>query len=131
MNVPRLKGIRVLVVDDDDATREESRLLLEAHGAEVATAVNGEAALEALETQPPDVVLMDLGMPGMDGFSVVEELRRRPASRGGGVPVGALTGYMSAVDQARAFRVGFQAYLIKPVEPEVLVTSILTMAGCD
>lgn len=123
-----LYACRVLVVDDEPAARDVLRAVLEAEGAEVETAESAAAALSMLEQSPPDVMLVDISMPVVDGFTLVEQLRIRPASRGGQVPVAALTGYVSAEDQERARRAGFQTYLLKPVDPLELIHAVKSLA---
>ena len=73
-------------------------------------------------------MLVDIGMPVVNGFELVELLRGRPADRGGEVPVAALTGYISADDRERAVGAGFQAYLVKPVDPSELIATIRSLA---
>ena len=123
-----LKDCRVLVVDDDDPAREVLRALLEAAGAVVSTAASVAAAWSEIDRSLPEVMIVDLGMPIVDGFTFVEQLRLRPAAAGGLVPVAALTGYLSAEDRARATRAGFQAYLVKPVEPADLLDTVARLA---
>ena len=103
--------------------------VLEAAGAVVSTAASGAAALVRDRSLVPEVMIVDLGMPVVDGFTFVEQLRLRPAAAGGLVPVAALTGYVSAEDRARATRAGFQAYLVKPVEPTDLLDTVTRLAS--
>ena len=119
-----LDGIRILSVDDDQTAREAIRDVLEAEGADVSTAGSWPDVLDQLDEAPPDVMVVDIGMPVVDGFTLVEQLRRRPAGRGGNVPCIALTGYMSLEDREHAFRSGFQAFLTKPVDADVLVETV-------
>ena len=123
-----LEGVRVLVVDDQEDAREALRLVLQAEGAFVTTADSGATALTRLADERPDVMVVDIGMPQVDGFTLVEQLRLRPENAGGAVPVAALTGYVSSEDRNRASRVGFQAYLVKPVEPAELIRTVKTLA---
>lgn len=99
-----LQGMRILVVDDEPASRDVIRYVLEREGATVAAAASAAAAFEFLDATTPDVLLVDLAMPVVDGFTFVEQLRRRPADAGGTIPVAALTGYLSSYDQDRARR---------------------------
>ena len=123
-----LKDRRVLVVDDDGPAREVIQAVLEAAGAVVATAESGAAAWSEIDRSRPDVMIVDLGMPVVDGFTFVEQLRLRSEADGGLVPVAALTGYLSAEDRAHANRAGFQAYLVKPVDPTDLVETVTRLA---
>ena len=124
-----LTGVRVLVIDDNQAACESLQAVLESDGATVSTSNSGAAALDFLDRELPDVILVDIGMPVLNGFELVELLRSRPAERGSTVPVAALTGYVSAEDRERALRVGFQAYLVKPVEPLELLKTVKALAN--
>ena len=119
-----LAGLHVLVVDDNEDTRDVLQAVLEADGAVVSTALSSDAALKALDVERPDVMLIDIGMPIMNGFDLVRLIRRRPADSGGRVPAVALTGYISAEDRASAVEAGFQAYLTKPVDERALVDAV-------
>ena len=119
-----LAGLHVLVVDDNDDTRDVLQAVLEADGAIVSTAHSSNAALMALDAEQPDVMLIDIGMPIMNGFELVRQIRRRPVDSGGRVPAVALTGYISAEDRASAVEAGFQAYLTKPVDERALVDAV-------
>jgi CheY-like chemotaxis protein len=123
-----LQGIRVMVVDDDEAARDVLRSVLEAEGAETTVAGSAAEALTQLSADVPDVMLVDIGMPVADGFLLVRQLRLRPAASGGHVPVAAVTGYMSGEDRATAHRSGFQAYLVKPVDQKDLITTVKWLA---
>lgn len=123
-----LSHLHVLVVDDDASAREVLEAVLTADGAEVATAASAAAALESLSRRIPDVMLVDLSMPVVDGFTFVEQLRLRPADMGGRVPIAALTGYVSGEDRDRAYRSGVQAYLVKPVDAAELVDAVKSLA---
>ena len=123
-----LKDLRVLVVDDNEEACEALKAVLESEGASVSTSGSAGAALNQLDQFVPDVMLVDIGMPVVNGFELVRLLRSRPADRGGEVPVAALTGYISADDRERAVGAGFQAYLVKPVEPSELISTIRSLA---
>jgi CheY-like chemotaxis protein len=123
-----LTGHHVLVVDDDDAAREVLRAVLSADGAKVTTAESAAEALQHLSVALPDVMLVDLSMPVVDGFTFVEQLRLRTDEVSSRVPIAALTGYMSHEDRGRAFKAGVQAYLVKPVDPAELVDVVKSLA---
>ncbi|HKT96652.1 MAG TPA: CheR family methyltransferase [Paraburkholderia sp.] len=108
-----LHGLRILMVDDDPSTVETFKLLLEGEGATVQTATSGEQALEMLDGHAPDIVLSDLGMPGMDGMEFVEKLRREPAMKS--VLCIALSGFGHEAEIQQAENAGFNAHLKKPV----------------
>src|SRR5262245_35245 len=114
--------IRVLVVDDNEDAVESLALLLSLEGYTVVTACNGVTALaEALRFRP-QVVLLDIGMPGMDGYEVARALRAREQTTS--MTLIALTGYGQPEDRARAEAAGFTDHLTKPVNPDVLYTRL-------
>ena len=135
MNLPlatrtgRLDGLRILVVDDEDGARDVLRSVLESEGAVVFAASSAAAAWQEIERSVPDLALVDLSMPIVNGFTFLEQLRSRPAEAGGLVPAAAITGYLSAEDRARALQVGFQAYLVKPVDLDDLIAAVIMLAG--
>ena len=112
---------RVLVVDDQpDAARSLARLL-KSWGHEVHIAHDGPEALQAAQAHGPEVVLLDLGLPGMDGHEVAHQLR---GHNGGGPRIVALTGYGRDEDRRRSQEAGFADHLVKPVDPEELRKSL-------
>jgi len=123
-----LSGCHVLVIDDDEAARQVLRLVLEDEGATVAAVGSGPDGLAEIDRQPPDVLLVDIGMPAVNGFDFVEQVRKMPNSSSR-IPAAALTGYISSHDRARAAQVGFQDYLVKPVDPTDLVRTIKTLVA--
>mgnify|MGYP003579100752 CR=1 FL=1 len=119
-----LGGLRILIVDDDEPTLHVSRHVLESEGASVLAATSGAEALSLIDHECPDAMITDLSMPRIDGFMLVEQLRRRPAPSGGTLPIAAMTARVSGPDRVRAFLVGVQAYLVKPVDPADLVRTV-------
>jgi PAS domain S-box-containing protein len=119
-----LEGIQILLVDDEPDTREFQAFLLEESGASVRAVASGLEALQALEQLIPDVLVSDIGMAQMDGYMLLEHIRSRASDRGGMIPAIALTAYAGEIDRHRAFQVGFQTHITKPVEPEELVSAI-------
>jgi signal transduction histidine kinase/CheY-like chemotaxis protein len=115
--VPR----HVLVVEDLDDAREMLRLTLELDGHRVTVAADGAAALEAVRASLPDVALVDIGLPGMDGYEVARRLR---ATAGARIRLVALTGYGQPDDRDRARQAGFDAHLVKPVDPDALARAL-------
>jgi PAS domain S-box-containing protein len=112
--VPR----RVLVVEDSPDARQSLRLLLEMAGHHVETSEDGPSGLAKLGAFRPDVALIDLGLPGMDGYAVARELRRRPDTRA--IRLVAVTGYGQAEDRRRALAAGFDQHVTKPVDATML-----------
>ncbi|MGZ5434314.1 MAG: hybrid sensor histidine kinase/response regulator, partial [Thermoanaerobaculia bacterium] len=125
----RLPGIRVLLVEDDIHVRESTAVLLELRGAKVATAASADAGVDAFIGATPDIVVSDLGLPGEDGYSFLQQIRT--LDTGGDVPVIAFSGYSSATERARCLDAGFACHLVKPVDPEVLVRTIAAMVARD
>lgn len=117
----RLRGIKILVVDDDANVLDALRLLLARAGATIACASSAAAAFTALELEPPDVLLSDISMPGGDGYSLVRRMRRTSLD----VPAIALTAHAAVGDRDHALSSGFDLHVAKPVDLERLVTSIL------
>ena len=113
---------RVLLVDDNVDAVESMEILLQAFGYEVATAIHPELALARLEAFAPDAAVIDIGLPGMDGYQLAAEIRRRL----GGKPMRliAFTGYGGSDDIARATAAGFDAHLVKPVEIDRLLAAL-------
>jgi PAS domain S-box-containing protein len=108
---------RVLVVDDHADAADSLAVLLRMEGHDVRVARNGPAAVEAAQADPPDVVLLDLGMPGMDGFEVARRLRQGPAAK---TFIAALTGWGQEEDRRRTREAGFDHHLVKPADPDDL-----------
>ena len=109
--------LRVLIVDDDQDTADTMSLLLERGGYEPAVAYSGPAALEMVRQLRPDVILCDLGLPGMDGLAVAAALRADPVTAG--VRLIAVSGYGRDEDVQRSLAAGFEMHLTKPVDPEL------------
>ena len=120
---------RILVVDDDDDSRETLRIILSNWNAQVAAAASAEEALAIFAEFRPDLLISDLGMPGMDGYDLIKKIRSKPASSGGGVPAIALTGYVSAEEQKRVREFGFNGHLSKPLDDEILINQINELLG--
>ncbi|MBP7692128.1 MAG: response regulator [Anaerolineales bacterium] len=105
---------RIYVVDDSPVTAGAARHYLEAVGYQVEVLPDGPTALRAVEQKPPDLILLDVVMPGIDGFEVCRRLRQTPA--GAGLPIIMLTGESTISDKKRGFEAGADDYLLKPVE---------------
>jgi CheY-like chemotaxis protein len=112
------KARRVLVVDDNRDSVESLSLLLRLEGYETEVAYAGAEALSKASGFRPDVVLLDLGLPEMNGFDVCRALRLQPSAKP--VRIVALTGWGQARDRERAREAGFDAHLVKPVDPAAL-----------
>ena len=112
-------GQRVLLVDDNVDAVESMEILLQAFGYDVATAVHPDLALARLDSFAPAAAIIDIGLPGMDGYQLATEIRRRLAGKP--MRLIAFTGYGGADDIARASVAGFDAHLVKPVDIDRLL----------
>ncbi|WP_035991789.1 PAS domain S-box protein [Leptolyngbya sp. KIOST-1] len=126
-NATDLAGLRVLVVDDEADMRDLATFILTQAGAEVATATSALQALSLLNQSVPDLLLCDIGMPDMDGYELIQQIRHRLHDQGGNIPAIALTAYAGDINQQQALAAGFQLHLAKPIEPDLLVSTIATL----
>jgi signal transduction histidine kinase/CheY-like chemotaxis protein len=122
-----LEGVHVLAVDDDADALSLLSELLNAAGARVSAAHSAEEALRQLDTEPPSVLVSDLGMPHVDGFALIEQVRRHRNPIVRRLPAAALTAYARSDDRMRALRAGFQIHLAKPIDPAELVTTVAAL----
>ena len=123
-----LRGVRILAVDDDADALSLVAELLDAAGAEVTTARSAEEALRQLDTDPTSVLVADLGMPHVDGFQLIEQVRRHRNPIVRQMPAAALTAYARSEDRVKALKAGFQIHLAKPIDPAELVATIVALA---
>lgn len=119
-----LTGIRVLLVEDEADTRDLMAFILEEAGAIVTSTPSAMEALEILPQAPADILVSDIGMPEMDGYKLIQQIRALPG-KSGQLPAIALTAYAGDVNQQQALAAGFQSHLAKPIEPEALVQAIV------
>jgi CheY-like chemotaxis protein len=119
-----LEGLRVLLVEDEDASLEVLRMVLGKYNVKVAATKSAREALDSAKSDIFDVIVSDIGMPEMNGFDFLTELRRAPEARSAATPAIALTSHASESDRMRAIRVGFQAHVRKPVNLEHFLTVI-------
>jgi PAS domain S-box-containing protein len=119
-----LTNIRVLAVDDDLDVQEVLTAILTQAGAEVLTVASAAEVLTALDAFQPDVLVSDIGMPELDGYTLIRHIQALFARRGKYLPAIALTAYASREDAQRALREGFQQHLSKPIEPAQLIQAI-------
>jgi CheY-like chemotaxis protein len=110
--------IKALIAEDNAVNRELLRELLESRGYDVVEACDGQEALTVIEQTRPDILLLDIGMPKMDGFAVVRELRQDP--RLAKLPVIAVTAYAMQGDREKVLGSGFDGYLSKPINVKAL-----------
>ena len=113
---------RILIVEDNADNLELIRFILEAFGHTPLGATSGRDGVDAARRDRPDLILMDLQMPGMDGFEALEELRSD--SSFAATPLIALTALAMVGDRERALRAGFDGYITKPIAPETFVSTL-------
>ena len=123
----RLDDIKILVVDDEDDTRELLRAGLSQSGASVTVTSSAQEALQSLTSEKPDVVISDIGMPDVDGYELIRRVRALSDERGGKVPAVALTAYARFEDRLKALRAGYEMHVPKPVELTELVAVIVSL----
>jgi signal transduction histidine kinase len=126
-----LVGVRVLVVDDDEDSRELVARVLEGHGAEVVAVGSAQDALAAIERQRPSVLVSDIGMPDVDGYELIARVRALEETRGGHLPSAALTAYTRNADRARALTAGFDAHVPKPLDPSELSAVVARLVSAS
>jgi CheY-like chemotaxis protein len=122
-----LSGVRVLAVDDDADALSLLRVVLETAGAEVFTSSSPADAFAQIEAARPDVLVVDLGMPLVDGFEFIAKLRTSPNTEIRDLPAAALTAFARSGDRTKALQAGFEMHLAKPIEPGELVASVATL----
>ncbi len=126
-----LTGIQILVVDDNADTRDFFSFVLEEFGALVTTAASADEALQALAQSKPDILLSDIGMPEMNGYMLMQQVRALEAKEGGQqIPAIALTAYADEINQQQTLAAGFQRHIAKPVAPEELLIAISDLVKC-
>ncbi|HEX5733236.1 MAG TPA: ATP-binding protein [Blastocatellia bacterium] len=126
---PDLRGVRVLVVDDEEDARRLLTAVLEQCDANIRTCASVEEALAEIEEWEPDVLVSDIEMPGEDGYALVRKVRELESERGGWLPAVALTAHARAEDRMRVLSSGYQMHVSKPVEPAELAVVIASLAG--
>jgi CheY-like chemotaxis protein len=127
--VESLAGLKLLVVDDDADSRLLLTEILSRRGAVVACASSAREALVQIREFRPNVLLSDLGMPDVDGYTFIRQVRQLLPERGGRTPALALTAFARADDSQRALAAGFQLHLPKPVDADSLVSAVARLQG--
>ena len=112
----------VLLIEDNEQNRYLATFLLERRGFEVVSAVDGAQGVEWAERRTPRIILLDIQLPGMDGYDVARALRRNPALRD--VPIVAVTSYAMAGDREKALAAGCTGYMEKPIDPETFAAEV-------
>jgi CheY-like chemotaxis protein len=124
---PERRGHRILLADDNRDALDSLATLLQCDGHEVHTAADGAEALEVAAMCHPDVVLLDIGMPKLDGYEVARRIRAEPWGKH--AVLIALTGWGQDEDRRRSREVGFDSHLVKPLDPEALSTLLARLPG--
>ncbi len=125
---PNLAGVSVLVVDDEEDALNVLSTVFSKAGAAVRTAKCAQDALASLKTSIPSVLVSDVGMPGEDGFALIQAVRALPSDQGGSVPAVAVTAYSRTEDRIKAISAGFQMHIAKPADGVELVTMVASLA---
>ena len=120
-------GKRILAVDDQEDNRRILRDRLTAAGYEITEAVDGEEAVEIAERLVPDLILMDIQLPGIDGYEATRRIKANPLLKA--VPVIAVTSYAVSGDDEKAFEAGCTAYIPKPFSPRAVLAKIQSYIG--
>jgi CheY-like chemotaxis protein len=126
---PDLSDLKVLVVDDEPDAQVLICRLLKDCGADVRATGSADEAMQLLSDRPPDVLISDIGMPGVDGYEFLRRVRRHDDGQVARVPAVALTAFARSEDRTRALRAGFLAHVAKPVEPAELIATIAAVTG--
>ena len=120
---------KVLIVDDNRASRHLIRAILKSVRCDIIEASHGQQALDLLRQERPDLVLLDIDMPGLDGLSVVKRIRQDPALND--LPVVAVTAFAMDGDREKAMGAGFTAYVTKPVRAAALRRHVQELLGSE
>ncbi len=114
--------MKILLIEDNEQNRYLATFLLERHGYEVVSACDGALGIELAGQLLPQLILLDIQLPSMDGYTVARELRRNPALQH--IPIVAVTSYAMMGDREKALAAGCNGYLEKPINPDTFVTEI-------
>jgi CheY-like chemotaxis protein len=128
MDTSKLAGVRVLVLEDDDETRMLTLTVLSQAGAKVRGVASVDALWKCFDDYCPHVIVSDIAMPGLSGLDMMKEMRERRAEDGGLTSVVALTGRALAGQRQEGLRTGFDRYLTKPIDVDVLIDTVAELA---
>lgn len=127
IELPRLDGASILVVDDEPDTRLLLKRLLEDRGAKIVTASSATEALAALAREKIDLLVSDIGMPRMDGYQLIAQVRAQDGQRSAPLPAIAVTAYARPEDRQRSLLAGYQSHISKPLEARELIAAIASL----
>jgi CheY-like chemotaxis protein len=125
----RLTGVKVLVVDDEPDARSLIHRVLTQCEAEVVTAASATEGLALIKQHRPDVLISDIGMPEIDGYQFLREVRKLRPDEGGRTLAIALTAFARSEDRTRAMMAGYQVHIVKPIEAQELLATVGSLAG--
>ncbi len=120
-----LTGLQILYVDDDEDMHDLVAFVLSEQGAQMTMVHSAAAALLSLEEKRPDILVCDIGMPDMDGYTLIQKIRDHPVAEIRTIPAIALTAYAGDLNQKRALAAGFHKHLAKPAEPSTLIQGVI------
>jgi signal transduction histidine kinase len=128
-DVPRLDGATILVVDDEPDSRQLVKKVLRGAGAEVEVAASADEAFNLFQENALDLIVSDIGMPEKDGYEFIREVRSTAGRQVAQIPAIALTAFARSEDRLKALLAGYQAHVVKPAEPEELITLAASLLG--
>lgn len=117
---------RILMIEDNEQNRYLASFLLQAHGWEVSCAEDGPGGLAMVESLAPALILLDIQLPGMDGYAVARALRERPSLAA--IPIIAVTSYAMPGDREQCLAAGCDGYIEKPIDPQTFVDQVVRYA---
>lgn len=117
---------RILMIEDNEQNRYLASFLLQAHGWEVSCAEDGPSGLAMVESVTPALILLDIQLPGMDGYAVARALRERPSLAA--IPIVAVTSYAMPGDREQCLAAGCDGYIEKPIDPQTFVDQVVRYA---
>jgi two-component system, cell cycle response regulator DivK len=115
-------NVKILLIEDNEQNRYLTTFLLDKHGYQVIAASSGESGIELARQSLPRLILLDIQLPAMDGYSVARELRRDPLLAD--IPIVAVTSYAMSGDREKAMAAGCIGYIEKPINPETFVSEV-------
>lgn len=129
IDFPLLDGLKVLVVDDDADTRLLFAFVLQQKGAVVSAEASAEAAMAAMEEIPFDLLISDIGLPNIDGYRLLRQVRALPVAPSAQIPAMAVTGFADEQTRLQILAAGFQRMLVKPTDIEQFVAIVAELVG--
>ncbi len=118
---------KILLVEDNPVNRRLAEFLLRSQGYQVRAATNAQEAFDTIKAERPDLILMDVQLPGMDGLEATRKLKEEPTTRD--IPVVAVTSYAMKGDREKALAAGCAGYITKPIDKDTFVREVATVLG--